>query len=257
MHGTFLLFFEVVLSKGLPYCALVCRACASLVSMHIDRVYIFHDTSCHSLVQMFFGKSMHVSDSYSACRFIIVHHINAMLFVRTNLASRTFVFILLVLIATSIYAAWIFSQVVFAKAPNPLVQRMALYPPSLDFANAPNQIARHVPLNPPAVNTPIAVSTGSLEATVLPPNISNTPKTLDAGPTSNPLPLDVNIVLHNASLCESRRDLRWVFYVHSAPGNRVKRDLIRATWGDQRVHVPHTTQLLFMLGQPTDRKLQV
>ena len=182
-----------------------------------------------------------------------------MLFVRTNLASRTFVFILLVLVATSIYAAWIFSQVVFAKAPNPLVQRMAVYPPSLDFANAPNQIAQHVSLKPPALDrhTPIAVSAGSLETTVLLPNRSNTPKTTDAGPTSNPLPLDVNIVLENATLCESRRDLRWVFYVHSAPANRAKRDLIRATWGDQRVHVPHTTQLVFMLGQPTDRKLQV
>ena len=187
------------------------------------------------------------------------HHINAMLFVRTNLASRTFVFILLVLIATSIYAAWIFSQVVFAKAPNPLVQHTNLNPPSLDFANAPNPIAQHVPLKPPALDrpTPIAVSAGSLEAAVLPPNRSNTPKSTDTGPTSNPLPLDVNIVLHNASLCESRRDLRWVFYVHSAPANRAKRDLIRETWGNQTVHVPHTTLLVFMLGKKTDRNLQV
>ena len=77
------------------------------------------------------------------------------------------------------------------------------------------------------------------------------------GPNSKPFPLDVNIVLHNASMCDSQPDLRWVFYVHSAPANRAKRDLIRATWGNQAVHVPHTTQLVFMLGKTTDRKLQV
>ena len=182
-----------------------------------------------------------------------------MLFGRSNLASRTFVFILLVLIATSIYAAWIFSQVVFAKAPKPLAQHLNLNPSSLDFAKAPNPIAQHVPLNPPALDTHISVLVGSLEPAVLPPNRSNTPKSrpTDAGPTSNPFPLDVNVVLHNSSLCESLPDLRWVFYVHSAPANRAKRDLIRATWGDQRVHVPHTTQLVFMLGQTTDRVVQV
>ena len=75
--------------------------------------------------------------------------------------------------------------------------------------------------------------------------------------TSNPVPLDVNIVMHNESLCESLPQLRWLFYVHSAPGNRARRDVIRTTWGDPDVHAPHTTQLVFMLGKTSDRNVQV
>ena len=76
-------------------------------------------------------------------------------------------------------------------------------------------------------------------------------------PTPNPVPIDVNIVLYDPTLCESCPGLRWVFYVHSAPKHRLKRDLIRVTWGNPAFHKPGTTRLVFMLGQTSDPKMQV
>ena len=73
----------------------------------------------------------------------------------------------------------------------------------------------------------------------------------------NPVPRDVNIVLYDETLCENYPDLRWLFYVHSAPTNREKRDLIRETWGHPPVLSPGSTRLVFMLGQTDDQRLQV
>ena len=75
--------------------------------------------------------------------------------------------------------------------------------------------------------------------------------------TPNPVPIDVNITLYDPTLCESCPGLRWVFYVHSAPENCLKRDLIRVTWGNPVWHRPGTTRLVFMVGQTSDPKKQV
>ena len=75
--------------------------------------------------------------------------------------------------------------------------------------------------------------------------------------TPNPVPIDVNIVLYDPTLCESCPGLRWVFYVHSAPEHRLKRDLIRVTWGNPAWHRSGTTRLVFMLGQTSVPEKQV
>ncbi|KAK2171310.1 hypothetical protein NP493_1080g00035 [Ridgeia piscesae] len=74
--------------------------------------------------------------------------------------------------------------------------------------------------------------------------------------TRNNLPATVNVVMHNPKICESRPQLRWLFYVHSAPDNQVKRHNIRATWGSSAHHAPGTTILVFIVGSVDDPGVQ-
>lgn len=74
--------------------------------------------------------------------------------------------------------------------------------------------------------------------------------------TRNTLPATVNVVMHNPKICESRSQLRWLFFVHSAPANPIKRDNIRATWGNSAHHATGTTLLVFIVGSMDDPGVQ-
>ena len=167
------------------------------------------------------------------------HQNSVMVFHRcSRKCSRTFGLLLVCFIVVAVYVGCrlSYAAALYAVAVNPDIILQKRFIPSLVVANVSKR------------------RLGTRDDAALHRKRKDIPY---VGPKSKPLPLDVNIVLHNASMCDSQPDLRWVFYVHSAPANQVKRDLIRATWGDQTVHVPHTTQLVFMLGKTTDRKLQV
>ena len=75
--------------------------------------------------------------------------------------------------------------------------------------------------------------------------------------TSNDqLPANVSYVMHNPRLCADASSLKYIVYLHSAPGNSERRDLVRQTWGNRRLLKDKNSRVVFLLGLPKDNETQ-
>ncbi|XP_023214760.1 beta-1,3-galactosyltransferase 5-like [Centruroides sculpturatus] len=61
--------------------------------------------------------------------------------------------------------------------------------------------------------------------------------------------------LINNQRCKNVRDLFMVIFVHSAPGNFRKRDVIRETWGSEKNLATDSLRLVFLIGSVGNRSL--
>jgi len=62
-------------------------------------------------------------------------------------------------------------------------------------------------------------------------------------------PDDGGILLHNPELCRGR-SLDWVVYVHTSPGHRRRRQLLRDTWANLDLFKHLNFRVVFLLGKP-------
>jgi len=62
-------------------------------------------------------------------------------------------------------------------------------------------------------------------------------------------PDDGGILLHNPDLCRGRA-LDWVVYVHTSPGHRSRRELLRDTWANHQLFTQLNFRVVFLLGKP-------
>ena len=69
-------------------------------------------------------------------------------------------------------------------------------------------------------------------------------------PTVLPLPARVSMVKGNPDICLSSKHLQWIFYIHTAPLNKEKRETIRNTWGNRYLFNNRRTAILFLVGIP-------
>lgn len=65
-----------------------------------------------------------------------------------------------------------------------------------------------------------------------------------------------HLLLHNPSLCQDIPDLRFILYVHSAPENAGRRELLRHTYANPRLFKNRRFQVIFLLGLPKERGVQ-
>jgi len=63
-------------------------------------------------------------------------------------------------------------------------------------------------------------------------------------------PDDGGVVLHNPELCRGGGPLDWVVYVHTSPGHRSRRDLLRDTWANLDLFKQLHFRVVFLLGRP-------
>ena len=70
------------------------------------------------------------------------------------------------------------------------------------------------------------------------------------------LPLNVTYVMHNPRLCADVPSLKYIVYLHSAPGNSKRRDLVRQTWGNRRLLKKQNSRVVFLVGLPKDNGTQ-
>ena len=68
--------------------------------------------------------------------------------------------------------------------------------------------------------------------------------------TNNPVPHDVNWVIHNPDFCTEQQGLKYLIYVHSSPQNSDRRYNLRSTWAQRNMFKDNRTKLLFVMGQP-------
>ena len=69
-------------------------------------------------------------------------------------------------------------------------------------------------------------------------------------PTVPPPPASVSMVKGNPDICRSSKDLKWIFYIHTAPENKEKRDNLRHTWGNKYLFDNRRSAFIFLLGIP-------
>ena len=80
--------------------------------------------------------------------------------------------------------------------------------------------------------------------------------TVDTQKIVNPHPF--TFVLNNEKMCgpDSGSDVFLLMYVHTAPANAARRNLIRTTWGDRKFYGHKNIRLIFVLGTvPSDPAL--
>lgn len=86
--------------------------------------------------------------------------------------------------------------------------------------------------------------------------MQNSGKRLEANSykaTTNPPPPDVAILLDNANICRRPTPLKYLFYVHSAPENADRRELLRTTWLElARTDERRNVAWIFLLGRSED-----
>lgn len=70
-------------------------------------------------------------------------------------------------------------------------------------------------------------------------------------------PMNISILLHNASLCSKVPDLEFIIYVHSSPHNAARRAYIRSTWADPHLFRKQVTQLVFIMGVPDSERAKL
>ena len=66
-------------------------------------------------------------------------------------------------------------------------------------------------------------------------------------------PHDFNYVINPKELC-FKRNLRFLIYVHSAPKNFRKRQLVRQTWGSKAILQQYNMRIVFVMGSDSDNK---
>lgn len=69
--------------------------------------------------------------------------------------------------------------------------------------------------------------------------------------TTNPLPRNSTILLHNPMLCANQK-LDWFVYVHSSPGNADRRMNLRKTWANVNLFKEPRFKVVFLMGQTDD-----
>jgi len=62
-------------------------------------------------------------------------------------------------------------------------------------------------------------------------------------------PDDGGILLHNTELCRGHQ-LHWVVYVHTSPGHRLQRQMMRYTWANVDLFKSLNFRVVFLLGKP-------
>ncbi|KAI0234287.1 Lactosylceramide 1,3-N-acetyl-beta-D-glucosaminyltransferase A [Lamellibrachia satsuma] len=70
------------------------------------------------------------------------------------------------------------------------------------------------------------------------------------------LPANVSYVMHNPRLCADASSLKYIVYLHSAPGNSERRDLVRQTWGNRQLLKDQNSRVVFLLGLPKNNDTQ-
>ena len=74
-------------------------------------------------------------------------------------------------------------------------------------------------------------------------------------PTTPPLPPNITILKYDPHTCQSTR-LRWIIFIHSAPGNVERRRMVRKTWGNSYLFNDRRTAIVFLVGIPLSVNLQ-
>ena len=93
-------------------------------------------------------------------------------------------------------------------------------------------------------------------------NVHDLMRILDKNPatageaTTNPIPRNVTLLKNVPDLCDKVPHLRYLIYIHSSPGNRVKRDLVRRTWASTKLFKKQVTQVVFFVGHSADRNVE-
>ena len=77
-----------------------------------------------------------------------------------------------------------------------------------------------------------------------------------AGADDDLLPLNVTYVMQNPRLCADAPSLKYIVYLHSAPENVERRDLVRKTWGNQRLLKNQNSRAIFLVGLPKANETQ-
>lgn len=66
-------------------------------------------------------------------------------------------------------------------------------------------------------------------------------------------PHDFNFIINPTKLCD-KTGLRFLIYVHTAPKNFRKRQLVRQTWGSKAILVQYNMRVVFIMGRVADNK---
>ena len=72
--------------------------------------------------------------------------------------------------------------------------------------------------------------------------------------TLNPLPANFSFSMMNSKVCEDVPNLKFLIYVHTAPGNSAKRDIIRSTWAKNGLFKDDSSRVVFLMGKPSNDK---
>lgn len=70
------------------------------------------------------------------------------------------------------------------------------------------------------------------------------------------IPENPSIILHDPDLCRDQPDLRWILYVHSAPGNFDRRQMLRETYANTKLFKKIRFKVAFFLGLSRERGMQ-
>ena len=69
-------------------------------------------------------------------------------------------------------------------------------------------------------------------------------------PTVPPPPASVSMVKGNPNICRSSKNLKWIFYINTAPENKERRENIRHTWVNNYLFDDRRTAFIFLVGMP-------
>lgn len=68
--------------------------------------------------------------------------------------------------------------------------------------------------------------------------------------------MNFTFVLNKPFTCSEGVPPLWIIYVHTAPANVERRQILRSTWANNNLFTDHRTRTIFLVGTPTDAKDQ-
>ena len=121
-------------------------------------------------------------------------------------------------------------------------------------ASSSRSPVRSLPAQFVRVDPPGSIGPGSPARLVLTVEAADLTEFMDAygrgfGSDVAQYPDDGGIVLHNPELCGGE-PLDWVVYVHTSPGHRTRRQLLRDTWANLQLFSRLRFRVVFLLGLP-------
>ncbi|KAK2169955.1 hypothetical protein LSH36_5g00013 [Paralvinella palmiformis] len=75
--------------------------------------------------------------------------------------------------------------------------------------------------------------------------------------TNNPLPQDVSFIISNPNICKNVSELKYIVYVHSAPHNYVRRNLLRTTWLNTTFFSRSIMKTVFLIGRSAKPEIEI
>lgn len=163
--------------------------------------------------------------------------------------------IVVVEIATRIDREWISGTAVRNNSPTvkyvtidknsikTVKQTVKEYRPVKTVKNTTAEVIRKVMI--PKVNKPVEDKVQKLS-----------PEEDKKEPTRNPIPVCPKFFKGNGNICENSPGLTYLLYVHSAPGNVIRRNNQRHTWANSKFLKDNKMKVMFVIGRPTDKNLQ-